>query len=369
MPLNTLDSPTLLQRMAAQIQSGVTQVINLNTGTVLLAFIESVRDIAMWLQSLVMQLLQASRLSTASSTDVDSFVADFGLTRLAAVASTGAVTFARTTTTQQATIPPGTQLQTADGTQSFTVIGDTTKTAWNVSANAYIIPISTTSITASVRAVNAGIQGNVLANTITTLNQPIQGVQTVTNASAYANGVDAETDTALKARFALYVSGLRSGIKAAVGSAIASLQQGIQYSLTENMTYGGVTQNGYFYVVINPSTSPLQTAVYSAVDAVRPLGSTFGVFAATTLTANISMTATAATGYTHAQIVTSITAAVQAFILGLGLGKPLYWSQLYAVAYAVPGVLEVTVMTINSGTSDLTATAQQVIASGAVVVN
>ncbi len=369
MPLNTLDSATLLQRMAAAMQSGLTTVLNLNVGTIMRAFIESVRDVAMWLQSLVMQLLQASRLSTATSADVDSFVADFGLTRLAAVAATGAVTFSRTTTTQQATIPAGTQIQTADGTQTFTVIADTTQAAWNATANAYIIPIGTGSITATVQAVNAGVQGNVLANTVTVMSQPIQGVQTVTNASPFTNGVDAETDTALKARFALYISGLRAGIKAAVASAIANLQQGIQYSLTENQTYGGVTQNGYFYVVINPSTSALLTSVYSAVDAVRPLGSTFGVFAATTVTANISMTATPAAGYTHAQIVTSITAAVQAFILTLGLGKPLYWSQLYAVAYGVAGVQEVTVMTINGGTADLVATAQQVVTAGTVTVN
>src|SRR5512135_1713266 len=114
MPLNTVDSDTLLRRMAAAIQSGVSQVINVSVGSILLAFIESVRDVAMWLQSLVMQLLQASRLSTATGSDVDSFVADFGLTRLAAVAATGTVAFSRSTTTQAATIPAGTLLQTAD---------------------------------------------------------------------------------------------------------------------------------------------------------------------------------------------------------------------------------------------------------------
>ena len=355
--------------MAVTIQAGVTQVINLNTGSVILAFIESVRDVAMWLQSIVMQLLMASRLSTATKTDVDSFVADFGLTRIAAVSSTGAVTFARTTTTQQAIIPLLTQIKTSDGTQTFNVVADTAQASWSVSANAYLIPIGTASITATVLAVNGGIQGNVLANTITTLTQPIQGVQTVTNGLPFANGIDQEIDPALKARFPLYISGLRAGIKPALASAIANLQQGIQYSLTENQNYAGATQLGYFYVVINPSTSALQTSVYSAVDAIRPLSSSFGVFPATTVTANISMTATALAGYTHAQIVTSITAAVQAFILTLGLGKPLYWSQLYAVVYAVAGVQEVTLMTINSGTVDLSATAQQVIVTGTVVVN
>lgn len=369
MPLNTLDSNTLLRRMATAVQATVTKILNLNPGSVLLAFLEAVRDVGMWLQSLVMQLLQASRLSTATSSDVDSFVADFGLSRLAAVAATGSVTFSRTTTTQQATIPAGTLVQTTDGTQSFFAIADTTQYAWNAGLNAYIIPVGTQSITATVQAVNAGIQGNVQANSITVLTQPIQGVSTVTNTATFTTGIDAETDTALKSRFALYLSGLRAGIKTSVASAIAGLQQGIQYTLVENQAYSGATQNGYFYVVINPSTSQIQSSVYSAIDAIRPLGSTFGVFAATTLNANVSMTATATSGYTHAQIATAIQTAVQNFIASLGLGMPLYVTQLYAVAYGVGGVQEVTGMTVNGSTTDLLATAQQVIVSGTVTVN
>lgn len=369
MPLNTLDTPTLLQRQAAAIQSGIPKPINLNPGSVLLAFLESNTQVAMWLQSLVMQEMQAARLSTAQNTDVDSFVADFGLTRLPAVASTGSVTLSRITTTQQATIPAGSQVQTADGTQTFTIIADTTQSAWNASLNAYIIPVGTASITATVQAVNAGTQGNVLANTITVLTQPIQGVQSVTNPTAYSNGVNAEMDSALKARFVLYLLGLRAGIKGAVASAIAGLQQGIQYSLVENQTLAGATQNGYFYVIISPYNSTLQSQVYSAVDAIRPLGSTFGVFGASSLAATIAMTATPMAGYTHAQIVTSITAAIQAFIASIQLAQPLYWSQLYAVAYGVAGVQEVTNMTVNGGTADLVPTSQQIVTAGTITVN
>ncbi len=369
MPLNTLDSTTLLQKMAAAVQASASKTINLIVGTVLRAFLEACRDVAMWMQGLVMQLLTASRLSTASNNDVDTFVADFGLTRLAAVASSGAVTFSRTTTTQQATIPAGTQIQTSDGTQAFTVIADTTQAAWNPSQNAYIIPIGTGSITATVQAVNAGTQGNIAANTLTDLMTPIQGVQTVTNASTYSNGVNAETDSALKSRFSLYLSGLRAGIASSVASAIAGLQQGIQYSLTQNQAYNGTTQNGYFYVVINPSTPALQTSVSSAINAICPLSVTFGVFAATAVTANVTMTATAASGYTHAQAAANIQTAIQNYILGLGLGVSVYWSELYAVAYGAAGVQEVTALTLNGGTADLTISAQQAATAGTITVN
>ncbi len=369
MPLNTVDSNTLLQKMAATIQANVTKVLNLNPGSVLLSFLEAIRDVAMWLQSIVLQLLQSARLSTASGSDVDTFVADFGLTRLAAVPSTGTVTFSRNSSTQQAIIPAGSQVQTSDGTQTFIVIADTTQAAWNAGLDAYVIGIGVGSISASIQALNAGTQGNVQGGTITVLAQPIQGVQAVTNANSLTNGVDAESDTALKARFALFIASLRAGIKSAVIYAIASLQQGIQYDLTENQAYDGTNQNGFFYVVISPSTSAIQTLVYSAIDAIRPLTVTFGVFAATELAANISMTATAAAGYTHAQITADITTAIQDFIGTIGLGSTLQLTQLYAIAYGVAGVQEVTGMTINGVTADLSATAKQVITAGSVAVN
>lgn len=369
MALQTYDSPTLLRRMASSLQGGLTQVINLGVGSVLLPFLEAVRDVGIWLQSLVIGALQAARLSTAAGADVDSFVGDFSLTRLAAVSATGTVTFGRSSTTNQALIPSGTQVQTADGTQSFTVIADTTQSAWNASLNAYVIPVGTANIAATVQAVTAGTAGNVNAGTITVISAPIQFVTTVTNGSAFTNGAASESDAAVKARFALYLAGLSKGIKAAVASVIANLNLGIQYTLTENQTYAGATQNGFFYLVISPGSTSNQNAVYSAVDAIRPLGSTFAVYAATNVTANIVMTATAATGYTHAQIATAIQTALTNYFASLALGQKLEWSYLYSVIYAVVGVQEVTGLTVNGGTSDLTPTSQQIVALGTVTVN
>ncbi len=369
MALNTLSFTTLVRQQVAAIQSACSTVLTFLVGSLELARVQAVAGVSMWLQSLVMQLLNTTRLSTSTGNDVDTFVGDFGLTREAAVAATGIVSFSRYTYTNSATIPVGTTVLTTDTTQTFTVIADTTQPLYNASLNAYVIPASQQTGAATVQAINAGTQGNVGSATITLISSAIVGVDTVTNASAFTTGVNQESDSALKARFLLYIQGLREGIKAAVASAIANLQQGFQYSLTENFAYGGASQPGYFYVVIYPSTSPEIAAVYAAIDAIRPLGITFGVFAASPVTANIAMTATAAAGYTHAQIVTSITAAMNAWIAAVPLGGTLIWSQLYAVAYAVPGVLEVTGMTLNGGTADLVATSQQIIAAGTITVS
>lgn len=369
MALNTQTFTTIVRQQVAAIQASCTTALTFFVGSLELARAEAVAGVSVWLQSLVMRLLTTIRLATCSGADVDSFVGDFGLTRLAAVASSGQVTFSRFTATQSATIPTGTLVQTGDGTQQFFVIADATQAYWNTGLNAYVIPAGTASGSVTVQALNPGIQGNVNANTITTISTAIVGVDTVTNPLAFANGVDVESDTALKARFVTFIQGLKQGIKAAVASAIASLQQGIQYTLTENQAYGGGSQPGFFYVVINPSGTAIQSEVYSAIDLIRPLGSTFGVFAATQITANVAVSVTAASGYTHSQVAAAIQTALQNFIAAIPLGQSLLWSQLYSVIWGVAGVATATSLTLNGGTSDLTATAQQTIVAGTITVN
>lgn len=369
MNLNTLTITTLVRQQAAAIQAKTTALLSFVVGSIELARAEAVAAIAVWLQSLVMQLLSATRLSTSTGTDIDTFVGDFGLIREPAVAATGQVAFSRFTPTNQALVAVGSTIQTADGSQSFTVIADTTQAAWNAALNAYVIPAGTASAIATVQAVNAGIQGNVNANTITTISTAISGVDTVTNANAFSSGVDQETDPALIARFQLYIQGLKQGIASSVASAISGLQQGIQYTLVENQDYSGATDNGYFYVVISPGTSGLQSLVYAAIDAIRPLTSRFGVFAATQLTANVSATVTAASGYTHTQVAAAVTTAIQDFIATIQLGQTLYYTQLYAVIWAVPGVQDVSALLLNSGSADLAATAQEAIVAGTVAIS
>lgn len=393
MALNQQSFTTIVQQQVAAIQSavaaaatGVATFLSFVVGSIELARVEATAAVAMWLQSLVMQLLLVTRLSTSTGNDIDTFIADFGCPpREQAVSSTGQVVFSRFTPTAQATIPAGVYMPnangsggtysggamvlTADGTQPFQVIPDSTQTYWNAAANAYIIPAGVTSAQVTVQAQNAGTQGNVAAGSITTISTAIVGVDTVTNPNAFANGVNEESDAAVQARFQVYVQGLRAAINSAVESAIEGLQQGIQYEIVENQTLGGVTQYGFFYVVISPYTSELHDAVYSAINAIRGLSITFAVYAASDLTANIAASVTAAAGYTQANVEAAVTTAIQNFIASIPLGGTLSWSQLYSVIWGVPGVTNpVNGLTINGGTSDLVATAQQQIVAGTVSV-
>ena len=362
----------LVSRIATAIQGSASALYNFTVGSTLRAIAEATSGVVLWLQGLILQLLTVTRASTSVGSDLDSFMADFGLARRPAVMSSGQVTFARFTATQQALIAVGAGVQTADGTQSFVVVLDTTNTAYNSALGGYVVAVNASSVSVPVQAGMAGNGGNVQSGAITVITTPIPGIDTVTNAAAFNNGIDAETDASLRVRFVLFLASLSKATKAAIGYAITSVQQGLSYTLTENQDYNGTTDYGNFWVAVddgsgNPPSSLLNN-VSNAIDAVRGLTIRFEVYAPVVLTANISMTLTTAPGFTHSAVVTAVALALTNFINSLTLGVSLPYTQLAAVAYGVPGVVNVSSVTLNSGNSDLTATQKQVIKAGTATI-
>lgn len=371
--LQTQDWVTLVRNQVSAIQGYAKVLVDLTVGSVLRAIVEANAAVVVWLEGLLLQVLAITRAATSSGADLDSWVADFGVTRLPAVAATGIVTFSRFTTTQQVLVPVGATVQTADGTQQFTVTIDTTNPAYNAGLGGYVIAAGVGNVTVPVQALTAGAAGNAVAGSVSVIAGAISGVDTVTNTAAFTNSTDAESDTALRTRFIAYVASLSKATKNAVGYAITSLKQGLVYSLVENQTYAGATQYGYFYVVVDDGTgspsSTLLATVANAIDAVRPLTSTFGVFAPVVVNASVAMTISTAAGADHAATALVVKNALTSYINALPLGTTLPFSRLAQVAYdASPSVTNVTGVTLNSGTADLTATSQQVIKATSVTV-
>ncbi len=362
------------QQQAAAIQASASQALNFTTGSVLRAIVEANASVALWFQWLLLQLLALTRAATSSGSDLDTWMADFSLTRLSAVAATGSVTFSRFSTGTAALIVPGAGVKTADGTQFFTVTTDTTNGAWSASLGGYSVGSSTTSVTVPVVATVAGTGGNVAAGSISVLTTSISGIDTVTNATALTNGVAAETDTALRTRFATYINTRARGTLLAIGNAIAGVQQGLTYSISENVTSGGAYSPGNFVVYVDdgsgsPSTS-LKALVYAAVDAVRPIGTTFAVFGPTVVTANVAATITTASGYVHGNLTGPAQIAVTAYINALPMGSALPYSRLAQIIYDTSsGITNVTGITINSATADVGGTTGTVVRAGTVTVS
>nr|WP_199065131.1 baseplate J/gp47 family protein [Chromobacterium sp. ASV5] len=374
MNLNLKDFSTLVRDQVTAITGRAAGLVDFTIGSLMLAVVESNASVLQWVQQLILNLLATTRAATSNGPDLDTWMADYGMTRLSAVQASGSVTFARFTPATSALIPVGQLVASADGSQQFTVKIDTANPLYSAALNGYLLAAGTATATVPVTANTAGAAGNALAGTVTMIVGSISGIDTVSNAQAFANGVDPETDPALRARFILWVQSLSKGTKAAIGYAIASLQQGVSYTLTENQDANGNTLYGFFYAVVDDgSGSPPSTFLASAsnaIDAVRPFTSRFAVFPPQKVLANISMQLTTDPSGNHATIVGLVNAALQTYIASLRLGQLLPFTQLAAVAYGVsPLVLNVSNVSLNGGTSDLPATQQQVIRAGTILVS
>lgn len=371
---------TLVQNEAAAAQASSDTPLNLDVGSVIRAIFEADASQALWLQYLILLVLGVTRLATSTGSDVDSFGADFGFTRLPAVAASGNVTFSRYSTTQAGFIPvyvpasgsapaSGAQVMTADGTQTFNVTADPTNPNYVASPVAgYNVPIGTSSITVPVQAENSGTQGNVLAGTISLIVGGIAGIDTATNAASFTNGINAESDSAFKARFVVWLQGLASSDKAAIESAIQGVQQGLTYLLVENYDYPGTTpDDGNFFVVINDGSgsppSSLLTLVENAVNAIRGFTIRFqGAYAPTLVTPTISLSVRSASGYSSAVAEANAAAAVLAAVNATPLDNLwLYTSAIEAAAMGAEGVAAVQPGStkINGANADLALTLVQ----------
>lgn len=390
MAVTTKSFDQIVSDAVTMVQGAARALIDFTVGSVLRAVVEATAGVALWLQGVALQIAALTRFSTSSGTDADTWGADFGFPRLPAQAATDPVTFARFTPTAQATVTAaissgtdsngntiwtgGDVVQTADGTEQFQVIPDTTQAAYNATLNAYVLPPGTASITATVQATTAGASGNVSAGLITTIATAIVGVDTVTNAAAFTNGADAESDASYRARFVSFIASLSKATVLAVETATTDVQQGITFTLTENVAYSGAAQVGFFYEVVDDGSgvppSPLLSTIANAVEAVRPIATTFAIFAPAVVSANVAMTVTAATGFTHTAVAAAVQSALQSFLNTMVLEEPLPYTKLAQIAYgASPGVANVTGITLNGGTSDLTTTNQQVIKAGTITIS
>jgi len=358
----------LVSGQAAVMQAAATPVapLDFTVGSVLRAIAEGSAWIGLWLQGLILQVLTLTRAATSNGSDLDSWMADFTVTRIAATPAVGEVTFARYTPSQLAVITPGVTVTTGDGTQVFSVIADTTNASWNAAADQYQIPVGVTSIPVTVQANTPGTAGNVAAGQISLLSSPISGVDTVVNPAALGGGADAESDTALRARFANFINTRSLSTTAAVGYAVSAVPGVMSWSITDNYDFNGAYDPGSLYVVVddgsgNPPSS-LISAVSAAVDATVGCGIRFSVFPPQSVGAAVTMTLATQAGYDHPTAVSAVVSALTSYINGLTVGQSLAYLKLAQLAFnATPAVIGVTPYTLNGGTADLAAGSQQVI--------
>lgn len=392
--MTTKNFEQIVQEWATVAQASLTSpgsptVLNFDTGSILRAIAEGTSSVALWLQGLILRLLTVTRLRTSKGRDADTFVEDFTLSRLPASAATGEVTYSRTYPIYPAVIPVGAVVETADGSQDFVVTADPTNSAYSATAvngtsPGYTIPAQVSSLTVPIRFVfpdgtdystYTGVVGNVQANSITITKTGISGVDNVSNTNPLTNGFLAEGDDALKARFVAFIASLAKGTEGALGFAINSVQQGLEYQIWEP-GIGGFTQLT-IYVDDGTGALPVDTlaAAQAAVVAYKAAGVPVSVFAATKINADVTMVITTAAGYYHATVVAQVVAALQLYINGVGLGVTpalgmVSYAKLIQIAFeASPGVIDVTGYSLNGTQNDFVPAAGQTIKAHNIIVS
>lgn len=374
MAITTKTFTDLVRDFATAVQARSAGLVDFSVGSILRAVDEAVATTVLWLQAQILALLARTRASTAVGIDLDTWVADYGLARLPAVAATGEVVFGRFTGPAQRVIAVGSTVQTADGSQGFAVYADTANSAYDEDLGGYVMGAGVLTLNVPVRATTPGGGGNAVAGAITVISSAIPGVDTVINNDTFANGADAETDAALRIRFRSFLASLSKATKAAIEYAIAQLQVGLSYTIDENLTYAGTVQKGHFSVVIDDGTgSPsaeLLAQVYAAVDAVRALTVSFEVHGPTPVMVTVAVTVTILPGFNVAAVKAAVKLAIETYINTLGMGVDLRYTRIAQVAYdASPGVENVSGMTLNGGTADIVAASKESLKHGTVTVS
>jgi uncharacterized phage protein gp47/JayE len=373
MNLNLKGFSQLVEDMGAALQSSASFLVDVSVGSVVRAIFEANASVVLWLQWIILQVLAATRASTSNGPDLDSWMLDFGLTRLPAVPSAGIVSFSRFVDTLSATIPTGTLVKTTDGSLVFSVTEDQSLSIWQSSASAYVLPGGVGSADVPVICTTSGSVGNVLAGTITVIAASLPGIDQVNNANPLSSGANAEIDSAFRNRFQSYLASRSRATLIAVQNAIANVQQGLDVAVAENTAPNGTTQIGSFLVIVDDGTgypsSELLSTVATAVDAVRPIGTTFAVMPPLVLTVNVALTAVLTSTTTASVSVPSIQNYVAIYLNSLPIGKSASVTRVAQSAYLVgAGVENVTGIQLNGSPSDIAAPAGTVIKAGQVVI-
>ena len=339
---------------------------NLLEGDPELAIFEGTATQGTWLQYVTQLIWTAARASTATASDLDSFVNDFGLSRLPATYAQGPVTLsAASAPVVQVLIYPGNLIQTPGGAIQYQLIADTTQSAWNATLGAYVLPAGQTSITATAQALIAGSSQNVQPGQLTQLASGIAGISTVTNGAAITNGLDQETDPALRTRFIQFLGSLSKATEEAILFAANSVQQGLDLLALENTNVALQTESGTNLIIADDGTghpsSTLLNNILTAVYNVRAFGIQMAVIGPTVTNVTISLTVLTVPSptETNAVIQTNVQTTIVNYVNGIQLSagsQYLYLNNIIEIAkLADSNVLAVSLgsVLINGVAADL----------------
>jgi uncharacterized phage protein gp47/JayE len=362
MNLPTRTFTDIVRDMSAAITASAGELVDLSIGSILRAIIEANAAIVLWAQWLALLTLQTTRAATSSGADLDSWMADFSLSRLPAIAAAGIATFSRYSSVAVAVVPVGTMVKTQDGSVSFLVAADQTNPAWSTVQSAYSLAVGVNSVDLPIIASLGGSFGNILSNTITLLASSIPGIDFVNNNLPTTGGTDPETDVAFRVRFGNFFAARSRATVDAIGYAISQVGPDLNYAVQENVDAAGNFRVGNILVVVDDGTGSLSLALFSslsgAIEKVRPVGTTISIQPPSINPVNISMSWVLSPNLIVSTLQSLAQSSIEEYIDALPIGGMLSVTRISQLVYLIdPGIRNISNIGLNGQATDLTASA------------
>lgn len=210
--------------------------------------------------------------------------------------------------------------------------------------------LSAGEVTATVpaRAVEAGSQGNAAAGYINTLVDQVNGIEYVTNTAAFTGGSDQESDEDYRKRILDGISRLEGYGSPGYYERTALEQEGVFSAQAVGDGVGNV--NVYIWGSGAAPESGVLEKTAQALEKVRPVGAALTVKQAATKRIMVACYLTMRTGASFAQAKTAVTAALNQWFAGKGVGDPALLSDINRVVLdADPAIAKVVFTDASKG--------------------
>ncbi len=359
------DSNTILARMKAAV-AAIAPDLDLSEGSYIHdSLAPSAIELAlaaMWAQ----QVLIRGFASTTFGAYLDLRAEEHGVTRLAAVAAKGTVTF---TGTPGTVVPLGTRVSTASA-------GGTAAVVFATDAEVTVGVGGT--VNAAVTAVTAGSSGNVVAASITFISSAIAGIASVTNAAPTTGGADAETDATLLTRYLQKVRNPSSSGNKADYINWAMEVAGVGGASVVPLWNGaGTVKVAILKADKTSADAALVTAVQNYIDPApgngegkAPIGATVTVVAATAVQINVTATLTIAAGYDAASVKAAAEANIEAYLKSLAFAQDndVLFARVGNAIIDTVGIQDYAGLQVNGGVANIVIANTEVAVKGVITL-
>ncbi|KKO54511.1 baseplate J/gp47 family protein [Paenibacillus sp. DMB20] len=311
-------------------------------------------------------VLNAGFADTTYGLYLDMLAREYGLTRKPAVKAVGSVTFSGPVGT---VIPAGMVVSTGGESPVYFV----TKAEVTIAGTG-----AEGSVIAAAEAQSGGSNGNVGAGAISTVIGDLAGILTLTNASYFEGGVDAESDASLLARYFE-----RARRPATSGNANHYRQWALEVpGVSDAKVYPIWNGPGTVKIVLldDEKTAPdsvIVDAVQAYIDptqdgtgqGVAPVGAIATVAGAIEVPINVAVKVTLAPGATTEEVKAQVETGVREYLRSLAFSDPLVRATRIAnVILDIPPVIDYENLTVNGSFSNVAIADGEVAVLGTVTV-